>query len=165
MVYPADEPETAQNGARSDAQVAAMVGWLRDVMSGFTALSGKPIGVIYACSSRLRPGMAVFDWIGCDDYGSGCLVTAASGAYDDLLAALLPDQRLMVVAGGADPWRQDPACFESYAHRNPKVAALIAFIWQDHADVGVGLGIRSNGLRKLYCETGRKVRYGSPAGC
>ena len=25
MVYPADEPETAQNGARSDAQVAAMV--------------------------------------------------------------------------------------------------------------------------------------------
>lgn len=165
MVYPADEPEIPENGARSDAEVRAMLGWLRGVMAGFPALSRAPVGVIYSCSSAARPGMADFDWIGCDDYAAGCRVNGPSGAYDDLERAMRPDQRLMVVAGGADPWRQDPACFESRAHGDPRVAMLVGFIWQDNAAPGVGAGIRSNGLRRLYCEAGRKVRYGSAEGC
>ena len=163
MVYPADEPEIPENGSHGDAEVAAMVSWLRGVMAGFPALSGKPVGVIYACSSGKRPGIAAFDWIGCDDYATGC--GALGDSYRELVSRMRPEQRLMVVPGGADPWRQNPACFESFAHGNPRVVALIGFIWQDRAAPGVGAGIRSNGLRRLYCEAGRKVRYGSPAGC
>ena len=165
MVYPADEPEIDRNGAKSDAEVTVMLGWLRGIMAGFPALAGAPVGVIYACSSSGRPGIAAYDWIGCDDYGAGCRVNGPSGAYDDLLGLMRADQRLIVVAGGSDPWRQDPACFEARAHGDARVAMLSAFIWQDHADAGVGAGIRSNGLRRLYCEAGRKVRYGSAAGC
>lgn len=163
MVYPADEPEIPENGSRSDAAVTAMVSWLRGVMDAFPALSGKPVGVIYACSSGQRPGIASFDWVGCDRYEAGCGVLGAD--YTALQARMRPEQRLMVPSGGADPWRQDPACFESFAHGNPRVVAMIGFIWQDHAAPGVGAGIRSNGLQRLYCEAGRKVRYGSTAGC
>ncbi len=165
MVYPADEPELPENGARSDAEVAAMLGWLRGVLSGFPALRESPVGVFYSCASGKRPGMASYDWIGCDDYNAGCAVTRPSGAYDDLLRSMRPSQRLMVIAGGSDPWRQDPACFESYAHGNPRVAMLSAFIWQEVVVDGVGAGIRSNGLRPLYCAAGRKIRYGSDDGC
>lgn len=165
MVYPADEPELPENGSRSDAEVTAMLGWLRGVLRGFPALSGAPVGVIYSCASGRRPGMAAYDWVGCDDYAAGCRVNAPSGAYDDLERAMRPGQRLMVVPGGADPWRQDPACFEARAHSDPRVVMIVPFIWQDHAAPGVGTGIRSNGLRRLYCEAGRKVRYGSAEGC
>jgi hypothetical protein len=165
MVYPADEPEIPENGSRSDSEVRGMVGWLRGVLSAFPALLGAPVGVIYGCNSRAYPAIDAFDWVGCDDYPSGCRVTDVSRAYDDLARSLRPEQRLMVVAGGADPWRQDPACFESYAHGHPKVVMLVGFIWQDFAAPGVGAGIRSNGLRRLYCEAGRRVRYGSAAGC
>lgn len=163
MVYPADEPEIAENGSHGEIEVTAMLAWLRGVMAGFPALSGAPVGVIYACSSGLRPGIASFDWIGCDDYDAGCVVLGAT--YTALVARMRPDQRLMLVAGGADPWRQDPACFEARAHGDPRVAMLIGFAWQDRAAPGVGAGIRSNGTRKLYCESGRKVRFWSDAGC
>lgn len=165
MVYPADEPEIPANGSRSDAEVLAMLGWLRPLLAAFPALSRAPVGVIYSCGSGATPGISGYDWIGCDDYDKGCRVNAPSGAYDDLLKIMRPDQRLMVVAGGVDPWRQDPACFESRAHGDPRVAMLVSFIWQDNAAEGLGAGIRSNGLRRLYCEAGRKVRYGSAAGC
>lgn len=162
-LYPSDEPELVENGAHSDAEVTAMVSWLREVMRGFPALSGAPVGVIYACSSGQRPGIASFDVVGCDSYDARCDVFFRY--YPDLLSKMRPEQRLMVVAGGADPWRQDPACFEAHAHSNKRVAALIGFIWQDRAAPGVGAGIRSNGLRRLYCEAGRKVRYGNAEGC
>jgi hypothetical protein len=71
----------------------------------------------------------------------------------------------MVVAGGADPWRQDPACFEARAHGDAQVAAIVGFIWQDFVDRGVGAGVRSNGLRRLYCEAGRKIKTGEASGC
>jgi hypothetical protein len=153
MVYPADEPEIAENGAHGDAEVVVMVSWLREEMRAFQALAAAPVGVFYACSSGLRPGIAAFDWVGCDHYEAGCAVLG--GPYRDLEAAMRPGQRLMVIAAGSDPWRQDPACFEARAHGDPRVAMLVAFVWQDHAAPGVGSGIRSNGLRKLYCEAGR----------
>lgn len=164
MVYPADEPEIAENGARSHAEVTAMLGWLRPVLRGSPALQGAPVGVIYSCSSGRRPGMAAYDWVGCDDYAAGCAVAAPSGAYDDLARALRPGQRLLVVAGGADPWRQDPGCFEARAHGDARVAMLVAFIWQDRAAPGVGAGIRSNGLRGAWCRAGW-LATGRKGGC
>lgn len=163
MVYPADEPEIGENGAHGDAELTAMVAWLRGIMAGFPALQGAPVGVFYACSSGRRPGIAAFDWVGCDRYEAGCGVLGTD--YAILQSRMRPEQRLMLAAGGADPWRQDPACFENYAHSVKRVVALIGFIWQDLAAPGVGAGIRSNPTRRLYCEAGRKVRYGTTEGC
>ncbi|MGE0358651.1 MAG: hypothetical protein AB7P08_17245 [Burkholderiales bacterium] len=154
-LYPSDEPEIPENGAHGDAEVTAMVSWLRGVMRGFPALEGAPVGVFYACASGARPGIGAFDLVGCNDYDARCDVFFRH--YPALEARMRPEQRLMVIAGGASPWRQDPACFEVYSHGNKRVAALLGFIWQDRAAPGVGAGIRSNGLRKLYCEAGRRI--------
>jgi hypothetical protein len=158
-LYPSDEPDLA---GKSDAEVTATNAAIRRAAADYPELgSGLRLAVIYACTSQKRPGLASYDWIGCDDYDRGCSVLNASAAIPDLLAALRPDQRLMVVAGGADPWKQDPACFASYAHREPRVAALIAFLWQPHSKPG----IRDNGMRRLYCETGRVIAGNAALTC
>lgn len=162
MVYPADEPDIRENGRRSDAEVLAMLGWLRAELRAIPALSGSPVGVIYSCSSGGRPGISGYDVVGCDHYESGCAIV---GVWRELLSELRPDQRLVLPVGGAEPWRVDPACVEFYAHGEPRVWGIVPFLWQDHAAPGVGLGIRSNGMRRLYCEAGRKILAGSAEGC
>lgn len=152
-LYPTDEPR------ESDAAVTAKNAMIRRVAGEFPALAGIKLAVIYASA---RPGIASYDWVGFDDYNAGCAVLG--GAYDELKAALRPDQRILLVPGGADPWRQDPACFAARAHADPQVVAVVPFIWFDQADRGVGAGIRSNPTRKLYCEMGR-VMTGRDARC
>jgi hypothetical protein len=55
--------------------------------------------------------------------------------------------------------RQDPACWASYAHRNADVWGIVAFMWQSVQGSPPVVGIRepANGMRKLYCETGRVI--------
>jgi hypothetical protein len=162
-VYPMDEPDV--HGI-TDAQVKAANAMYRRIMAGYPGLAGKPLAVFYACGTGRRPGLSgdrreeLYDWIGCDDYDRSCSVLAPSAAVPDLLAAMRPDQRLLIVAGGSSPWRQDPACFAAYAHREPRVVALLAFLWQTTAD-GRYLGIRENGMRALYCQAFRPT---APAG-
>lgn len=151
-IYPIDEPDV--NG-KSDAEVTAMNATLRGLMTdvGMTAA----IAVIYGCATGKRPGLASYDWIGCDDYGRGC----GTAPDASLKAALRPDQRLMLIPGGANPWRQDPACFLNAANADPQVVAIMPFLWVDWEQPGV----RDNGMREVYCETGRKIRGLDPALC
>lgn len=152
-LYPIDEPDIIRSGNRSDAEVTAMNARLRAIAAEYPDLRDVKLAVIYSGGSGRRPGIASYDWIGIDDYGAGC---GALRHYDAL--SLRPDQRTMLVPGGADPWRQDPACFESRAHRDQQVAAIITFIWQSVTDAGAAYrGVRENGLRQLYCEAGRKI--------
>lgn len=146
-LYPIDEPDVA---GKSDAEVTAVNAMLKRVFD-------KPLAVIYGCATGRRPGWASYDWLGCDDYGVGC-DNATGGTLWAFASGLAPHQRLILVPGGADPWRQDPACFAFKAHTDPRVVLLMPFLWQDHAADGVGRGIRSNGLRKAYCEAGRAIR-------
>lgn len=157
-LYPQDEPDVA---GLSDAEVTATNAAVRRAMAGFHELGGARLAVIYACSTERRPGLASYDWIGCDHYEAGCRVLTAwlPGLLEAMLATGRTDQRLMVIAGGADPWRQDPACFERYAHAEPIVVALIGFLWQS---IPGHVGIRDNGMRRLYCEAGAKIVTGKP---
>lgn len=150
-LYPVDEPDLQD---RSDLDVMETNAIVRRVAAEFPEIANAPLAVFYACTSGRRPGITTYDWIGCDDYDRGCAV------LNDAVARLplRPDQRLMLVAGGADPWRQDPACFERYAHAAPRVVALVAFLWQGIAS---GQGIGTNGLARLYCEAGRKITSGT----
>lgn len=162
-LYPQDEPDVH---GYTDAQMTAAITAIRAAAKPYAEFAGAKLAVIYNCRSPMKPGLASFDWIGCDNYGAGC------AALDELSAIpLTSGQRLMVVPGGADPWRQDPACFTSFAERTPSVIAIVPFIWfDDYSDItrpGSGpKGIRSNGMRPLYCQAGRTaVAPGEPAGC
>jgi hypothetical protein len=148
-VYPEDEPD--QHG-RSAAQVNAANVRLRKVMAEFPELAQAKLAVIYG--PRGTPGIESFDWIGRDDYDRGCGVLA--GGTNDLLARMRPDQQLLVVPGGA--LGQDPDCFMRRAHADPRVVGIVPFIWFDNWDnnglPGGRAGIRSNGLRQVYCNAG-----------
>lgn len=153
--YPIDEPDTVRSGNRSDAEVTAQNAVLRRVLPDY----GLPptLAVIYACDTGRQPGFASYDWIGCDHYPSGCGVLAKY--IDPIKAKLRVGQRLLIVPGGADPWRQDPACFENYANREPAVVAVVPFLWQTTTDQGVTYtGIRDNPTRALYVETGKRIK-------
>jgi len=65
----------------------------------------------------------------------------------------------MLIPGGADPWRQDPACFVAYAHANPQVVAIVGFLWNT---VGSMIGIRDNGMNETYSAAGRKLKGVTP---
>lgn len=153
-LYWVDEPDTPRH-RRETAQIVAQNAILRAVMAEFPALAGAKLAVIYSCGGD-RPGVAAFDWVGCDAYGDGC--EALDRWVEPMRRALLPGQRLILVPGGADPWRQSPTCFEAYAHREPAVVAIVPFLWQTETDEGVTYrGIRENGMAPLYRAAGRRI--------
>lgn len=152
---PIDEPNTPRAGNRTDAEVTAKNAMLRRVMEEFPRMKDRKLAVIYACNGDW-PGIRSYDLIGCDHYDRGCGVLR--GYYDELRGLMTQEQRLILVVGGASPWRQDPACFASYADSTPQVKLLLAFIWQTVTDEGnTYAGIRDNGMRKPYCDTGRVI--------
>lgn len=157
-----DEPNTARSGSWTSENVASMNAAVRQAMTPFPELHAA-LAVVYACNGSW-PGFSSFDWIGCDDYDSGCGVL--TGAYKTLLSRLANGQRAMVLPGGSDPWRQDPACFLNFAERDSRVVAIVPFIWQTVTDGQTFRGIRENGMRTLYCQAGRSiVEPGKPDGC
>lgn len=146
-----DEPNTARSGSWTVENVLRMNAAVRGAMGAFPELHAA-LAAVYACSAAW-PGIASFDWIGCDDYDSGCGVLSA--VYPRMPVA--PGQRLIVFPGGASPWRQDPACFLSFAERDSRVVAVVAFLWQTVTDGSTFTGIRENGMRALYEQAGRSV--------
>lgn len=154
-LYPIDEPDV--NG-KSDAEVREANAMLRRVMADYPELEGAALAVIYGAGDN-RPGIGTYDWVGFDDYDRGCAAVLGD-EYAALKGRLRPEQRILVVPGGADPWRRDPACFEWRAHSDPQVVALVPFVWFDNYEPGRA-GIRSNPTRSLYCDAGRKI-LGAP---
>ena len=153
-LYPLDEPDVA---GKSAAEVAATNAMLRRVMAGYPELAATALAVIYG-AGRTWPGIESYDWVGFDDYTHGC---AIQDTYADLKNHLTAAQRILLVPGGADPWRQDPACFMNKANADAQVVAVVPFLW---IDTGGNAGIRSNPTRRLYCEAGR-LAIGNPAAC
>jgi hypothetical protein len=160
-LYPIDEPDVAH---RSDAEVTAANVMLRRVMADFPSLHDTKLAVIYSAGND-RPGIASYDWVGFDDYNKRC--DALGDGYTALKARLRPEQRLIVVPGGADPWDQDPSCFFARAQVDQQVIAIVPFIWfddwEDVTNAGGGpRGIRSNGMANVYCITGRRTVTADP---
>ncbi len=147
-LYPIDEPD--KNG-KTDSEVTATNAMLRHVMSDI-GMSAS-LAVIYDCVSSSKPGIASYDWIGCDDYGSGCDVADGS-RYAALKAQLTSSQHLMLIPGGADPWKQDPQCFLDAANWDSQIIAIMPFLWVDYELPG----IRANGMRDSYVRVGKIIK-------
>lgn len=158
VLYPLDEPEKF---GMSDEEVKAKVTAIRQVMFDTPGLLPAKLGVFYGCETGKRPGIKAYDLVGCFRYeSSGC--TKLEGDYQGLRSQLSTGSRLWLIPGGATidgkNGKQDPACWASYAHRNSDVWGVIGFMWQSGADPHISIiGIRENGLRKLYCEMGRAI--------
>ena len=158
-LYPIDEPDGA---GKTDAQVRATNAMLRRVMADYPELAAAKLAVIYT-NGRKWPGIDTYDWVGFDDYDAGC-GALSSTTYADMKARLRPDQRILILPGGADPWRQDPGCFLAQANADAQVIAVVPFIWFDNYNHAGAAGIRSNPTRGLYCSAGKKVT-GIPGSC
>lgn len=146
-LYPLDEP----NGM-ADADVMSIVATQRAVASQFVELSNVKMAVIYGPGPEL-PGLSGFDWVGFDDYNAGD--GAAAGELTDFEARLLPGQRVILVPGGADPWRTDPAAFYNRAQLDSLVLIIMPFIWQDYTG---GKGIADNGEAYVYRPYGLLIK-------
>jgi hypothetical protein len=143
-LYPQDEPDLL---GLDDVTVIEANRALRAVAAEFDELKNVPLAVIYS-ERGTRPGLSSYDWVGIDAYAMGSKILAKP--YAKLRKLLTKQQRLLLVPGGANPWREDPAPYFKRAASDPKVIGIVAFLWFDNAAPDVGLGIRSNGLAPRY---------------
>ncbi len=145
-LYPMDEPDL---NVDTEGDVVQANSAVRGVMVEFPELAGAKLAVIYGTGTRF--GLSTYDWVGFDHYSMKSAIFS-DGEYASLEASLRVDQRTLIVPGGAQG--QDPAPFFNFAENNPKVVAIIPFLW---ADTTGFKGIRSLGVRQAYCDTGHKV--------
>jgi hypothetical protein len=143
-LYPQDEPDLE---GLDDATVIEANRALRGVAAEFIELKNVPLAVIYS-ERGSRPGISSYDWVGIDAYAMGSKILGTP--YTKLRKLLTNKQRLLLVPGGADPWREDSMPYFKRAATDPKVIGVVAFLWFDNAAPDVGLGIRSNGLAPKY---------------
>lgn len=153
-LYPIDEPDL---WGTADADVVAVCATVRKVAASYPELAGVALVVCYS-KSCTYPGASAFDWLSIDDYpeGSNALVGAP---MTGLRKILRPGQRLFLVPGGCDPFRNDPEPFRRVAHADPLVVAVVPFCWRDYVDPSGKLqqGIRSNGMAPAYAALGREL--------
>jgi hypothetical protein len=143
-LYPQDEPDLE---GLDEATVIEANTAVRAVAAEFAELRHVPLAVIYS-ERGTRPGISSYDWVGIDAYAMGSKILGKP--YTKVQKLLTNKQRLLLVPGGANPWREDPAPYFKRASKDPKVIGVVAFLWIDNAAPDVGLGIRSNGLAPKY---------------
>lgn len=133
-IYPVDEPNVNGCPATLDA---------------FKAL-GYPLATIYGPARLGFPCIEAFAIVGLDDYDKG------SGVLSDIdaLSKAYPGLQLMLVPGGASPWKADPGPFVEYAKSHPKVWGIVPFLW--YSPQGI-VGIRDNGMSSTYQSAGTQV--------
>lgn len=111
------------------------------------AWPGPKLAVIYG-QNRHYPGIAAFDWAGMDHYGVDIF---ANGDVADLKAHLRPEQRVILVPGGASPWKESPQAFVRHANTDSQVAAIVGFIYGDGwGNDPTNVGIEGNGMLAQY---------------
>lgn len=131
MLYPLDEPDV--NGCTEQTMTQAFTetraAWGNDVR----------IAVIYG--TKGTPGINYATDVGRDDYPHGPQVVS-----------LRADQHLILVPGGANPYREDPGAFVSYAQSNPSVSLVMAFLYVAYTDPNghPQQGIATNGMLPAY---------------
>lgn len=152
-LYVCDEPE--RDKKLTDADMRAAIITLRGVMGEFPELAAARLWVIFG-DQESYPAIDLLDDVGCDAYGAGADIL--TGQYQRLKPYLRPDQGLILVPGGASPWRQDPRPFLDYANADPQVVAMVPFIWLDQWGGTTNRGIRGNGMRGVYSDVGQAIK-------
>lgn len=157
-LVPFDEPNTNCTPGEFRRSIAL----IKKVAAEFTELTGVRMAAIYAYKPFEYEAIELLDDVGIDDY-SQMSALLVNGAYGQLTARLRPDQRAILVVGGAfgepiTPWL-------NFAESHAEVSTILAFVWfnaprpQDvnaipgYPWVGIGFGP----LRESYLAAGRLV--------
>lgn len=153
-VTPFDEPNTQVESA---AELMKSIQIIKEVAAGFPVLAGLKLAVIYAAKPETYDCIEMFDFVGVDDYEalSGMLT---DGTYGRMKARLRPDQKTILLPGGA--FGQDPTPFINFAHNNPEVLGVLAFTWLGPmvpADKWIGLGDDANPRKQQYIDAFRAL--------
>lgn len=155
-ICPIDEPNNTVASLDELTKAAAIV---RSVGSEFPELSRLRLATFYAADKPFM-GQDLFDWVGFDDYTMKANLMLTD-QYNAFVGSLQPHQMIMLIPGAA--YGQDPVPFVNFAQVNPRVIAVIGFLWFDARknadgkdDVGA-LGARSNGMGNKYLETFKAV--------
>lgn len=125
IIVPCDEPNLPKNDRTAMLPGAAAL--IRRVAADYPALAGVRLGCIYA-GGKPMPHVDLFDIVGFDDYEAGSGILSPGGAYDQLRAALRPDQRTWLIPSAVG---QDPASWINFANSHPEVQAIVPFLWAD----------------------------------
>lgn len=146
---PMDEPNLF---CASEAELRRGIAVLKRVAAEFEELRGVRYVCIYGVDTRDLWALEEFDIVGVDNYKQWS-ETLTRGSHAALMERLLPGQQAMVIPGAA--FGQDPASFVAYAHGEPRVWGVIAFIWAhvpESADKEgwVGLSLQSAEARQRY---------------
>ena len=151
-LYPIDEPEIVNIPS---SQVVACNTNLRKVMALYPELADSKLAVTYSGRQDFR-GIETYDWIGVDDYdkGVGILFTI----YPNLLNNMTAEQRLILVPGGADPWRTPIEGFYDYAKTSTRVSLIMSFIWISPWGGTGNAGISTNGMAPSYNAVATQIR-------
>lgn len=150
-LYPVDEPDLVGHHAPEVIETNAM---LRRVAKDYPFLASIPLAVIYTAKGEW-PGIETYDWIGFDDYDRGPAVLS-NDTWQDMKSRLRPDQRVLLVPGGA--FGANPAPFYAKAQEDRQVIAIVAFIWFSGWDNGKRPGIRDLPIRPAYVDVGRRIK-------
>lgn len=148
-----DEPNVFTKNAEEHLKAINIV---KKVRAEFSELKDTKLMVIYAGNGDWM-NIGEFDVVGMDNYGQKSQALT-DGAHAQLVAALKPNQKTILVPGAGFGQKPDP--WLAYAHSHPdEVEAIIPFIWFDdpnHKDVNyTGLEAMPEEFRKLWIDAGR----------
>jgi hypothetical protein len=149
-----DEPNTNVKDAEEFQRAIDLV---KSVVYYFPELKDVKYIVIYAAQPRTYDCLYSFHYVGVDDYDKKSQIFVDS-TYDDLLMRLHPEQKTVIMPGGA--FGQDPTPFLNFANQSPEVGMIVPFTWlgpMQERDMWVGIGESSNTMQQKYIETGLKV--------
>jgi len=149
--YPIDEPELY---GVSVPLLYQANGAVRAVAVSYLHLANASLGVIYG-DKRNYPAIENYDWVGFDNYGAKEGIF--NGLYQDLVSRLKPNQKTIIVPGGAQPWNQDPTRFVQQALTDTRVAWLTPFLWLSPYEGGRYKGIKDNGMAPAYRNAGKQI--------
>lgn len=148
--YLVDEPNITENNL-SETQLTTAIATVRSITS-YTQLNNIPIAAVYGHTGSY-PGVQLFDWTGFDDYGAPIFT---NGAYNSFVSLLTAAQKTIILPGGGDPWREDPASYYNKAQADTRVVMIMPFKW-----FGTD-GIGANGMAPTYTATGMRVKATTP---
>lgn len=148
-MYTVDEPERQSDVPAED--LAAFCAVLRIVSAEFGVFPN--LCVIYGDGRDYR-AIDSHDWIGRDAYGEGD--DALGEPLEDLMQRLRPDQKAILVPGGADPWRTNPHNWYTKAQESARVIWLCPFDWAGYDEQENG--IRTNGMAEAYRPYGKAIK-------
>jgi len=143
-ICPIDEPN---NTVANLDELTKGVNIVRQIANEFTELAGLKLATFFAADKPFM-GQSLFDWVGYDDYDMRANLML-SKKYKEFVASLRTDQKVMLPPGAA--YGHDPIPWMDFAQLDPKVVAVIAFLWLDERNNDVGAkGARSNGMGSIY---------------